>query len=55
MIIVIGKKDKKMLEDIRTYFIYRNRCLSTHNFIYNDFVYFVNRLSKILHINNNKI
>lgn len=40
-----------MLKDIRSHLIiYKNRYLSTHGLIYNDFVYFINRLSKILHI-----
>lgn len=51
MIIVIGKKDKEILKSIRQNLIlYRNRYSCIHGTFYNEYSYFIERLSKVLHI-----
>lgn len=54
MIIVIGKKDKELVNTIRNYLInHTNRYLSTRDSVIKDkFNYMINGLSKALHIKN---
>ena len=54
MIIIIGKKDKELVNTIRNYLInYKNRYLSTYNSAAKDkFNYMIDGLSKALHIKN---